>query len=162
MYPFSGYSHLLRPIQPVPFRTVTLDAAMTPLLILEEFLNAWPKRSETFNEQAFAKKFAARLTDNFDFSNLANRPFERLVVGSSALLLGRTAKFLVYDTKFPDYPNLAVLQEGADGQWRLQAFLFECVNCFGTGVLAPAELCGTCGATGWGLADYVNGKTAFE
>jgi hypothetical protein len=134
---------------------------MTPLIVLQEIMAKWPDKNEGLDRESLEEKFFGYLADDFDFSNFANRPSGTFSVFSNVLLIGATAKILVYDTQYPEYPSLAVLKRTDDGRWRLKAFLFQCLSCFGTGILSPIEPCGTCGATGWGLVDYVNGETAI-
>lgn len=133
---------------------------MTPLIVLQEIMARWPGRNDDSSEESLKERLSGYLADDFEFSDLANRPDGAFSIFSKALLIGRMAKILVYDTKLPDYPNLAVLQKTDDGRWLLKAFLFQCLSCFGTGILSPEEPCGTCGATGWGLVNYIEGKTA--
>ena len=135
---------------------------MTPLAVLQEIMKRWPNRSEELNLETLRKRFSGFLTDDFVYSNFANRPFGNFSIFSKELVIGKTAKVLVFDTKDREYPNLAVLEETDDGRWLLKAFLFWCLSCFGTGTCSgDTELCDVCGATGWGLVDYVNGKTAI-
>jgi len=63
---------------------------------------------------------------------------------------GPQAKILVSSRSLP---YLAILWRGADGQWRLRSFEFQCPACFGNGVLGNHpdwEICGSCGGSGWG------------
>jgi len=63
---------------------------------------------------------------------------------------GSQAKILVSSRSLP---YLAILWQGADGQWRLRSFEFQCPMCFGTGVVGDdhdGEICGSCGGSGWG------------
>ncbi len=133
---------------------------VTPLIVLQEIMARWPAKNDDSEQESLKERLLGYLADDFDFSNLANRPQGAFTIFSKALLIGRIAKILVYDTKLPNHPNLAILQKTDDGRWLLKAFLFQCASCFGTGILSPDEPCGTCGATGWGLANYVDGKTA--
>jgi hypothetical protein len=134
---------------------------VTPLVILQEIMARWPRKNDDSSDESLKERLSGYLADDFDFSDFASTPYGAFSIFSKALVIGRIAKILVYDTQDPDYPKLAVLQKTDDGRWLLKAFLFECLSCFGTGILSPEEPCGACGATGWGLADYVNGKTAI-
>lgn len=133
---------------------------MTPIITLQEIMARWPRKNEDSNQESSKERLSDYLADDFDFSNLANRPSGVFSVFSKPLLIGEIAKILVYDTQNPEYPNLAIMKKTDDGRWLMKAFLFLCASCFGTGILSPNDLCDACGATGWGLADYVKGKTA--
>lgn len=71
---------------------------------------------------------------------------------SEPMIRGPRAKVLV-SAKGDSGPFMATLSLGADGQWRLRSFDYQCPACFGCGVLGDHpnwELCVSCGATGWG------------
>jgi hypothetical protein len=128
--------------------------------VLQEIMARWPGKDDNSDDESFKERLSGYLADEFDFSNLTIRPDGTFSIFSKALLIGKIAKILVFDSKWPDYPRLAIMQKTDDGRWLLKAFVFQCLSCFGTGVLAPEEPCGACGATGWWPADYVDGITA--
>ena len=134
---------------------------MDAIIRLRHIMSKWPTKGETLDEEEIKSRFGKDVTADFDFSNLANRPNGEFSIFSKVLIIGKRAKVLVYDTSDSNYPNLAILERSEDGIWQLATFLFMCASCFGTGILSQDEPCDTCGVTGWGLVDYVNGKTAI-
>lgn len=126
--------------------------ARGPLEILKEIMAMWPKGQE--DDEILRQRFSGDITDDFDYVSFSNRARGEFSIFSKELVIGDEAKVLVYDSKESEYPNLATLIRSSDGEWRLKSFLFQCVSCFGVGVLSDGNPCNTCGATGWGLAKY--------
>jgi len=129
----------------------------TPSDVLREILADWPKKSDSVDMDAFKLRLAPYLAAGFNSSGFSNRPFGEFSILSNELVVGDTAKILVYDSADPQYPNLAVLSL-SHGKWYLKKFLFQCASCFGTGVLGT-DPCDTCGATGWGLINWSRHET---
>jgi len=126
--------------------------------VLAELLSKWPGKSESADLESLKSRLSTYLTADFSWSTFSNRPFGEFSIQSKELVIGNTAKVLVYDSADSQYPNLAILSRSDEGEWRLKKFLFQCASCFGTGVLLN-DPCDTCGATGWGLVDWVKEQT---
>jgi ribosomal protein S27AE len=59
----------------------------------------------------------------------------------------------IVSSKRDTLPCLATLRRGADGEWRLRSFEWQCPACFSAGVLGNHldwEICGSCGGSRWG------------
>lgn len=62
-------------------------------------------------------------------------------------------RVLVEDAKFRMGPTLAVLREGAGGDYEVVSVDAQCPSCFGVGILPDdVSICDTCGGSGWGVA----------
>jgi len=128
--------------------------------LLTQIMSKWPNRNKEISIGKTANDLRDYLTKDFDLSNFSNRPFGTFSIFSKVLIIGDVAKVVVFDSaERQGVPNLAVFKREEDGLWRLDKFLFQCVSCFGTGILFDDNPCDTCGATGWGLVDWVKQKT---
>lgn len=133
---------------------------MSPLETLKRIMLMWPK-NRLEGDESTKNRFEGLITKDFnyaDFANVANGEFS---IFSKVLIVGNQAKILVYDSKTPVQPNLAVLVKGDDEEWRLKLFWFQCNCCFGTGVDGK-DPCDVCGATGWGLLSLPDEKSINE
>jgi hypothetical protein len=87
----------------------------------------------------------------------ALRAFRDSDVNLSEPLIYEDRAKIAVSSKDASLPFMAILSADPDRQWRLRAFESQCPACFGEGVLGDHpkwELCVSCGATGWGVADF--------
>lgn len=119
-----------------------------PLEVLRIIMEDWPRDYQKGDSVAAIEE---SLSDQFMRADLGNSPRGTFSVFSEGLVHSSSAKFLVYDTAEPDYPNLAILRKDLDGAWKLESFKFQCTSCFGYGINPNGEPCASCDLTGWGL-----------
>ena len=112
--------------------------------VIRKIIDQWPFRPAQYDE--VAKILSEYLSSDFkyvDFTVPIN-PKEAEILGG--LEVNGIKKFIIHD---PSPPKLALLvKEG--GKWKLQLITYQCLTCFGNGIMFTGGPCDTCGGTGWG------------
>jgi hypothetical protein len=130
---------------------------MTPNQVLGHIVTTIA--SHTNWQEAIAPWLESPLTDGQKVrpEYAALRAFKDSDVNLSEPLIYEGRAKIVLSSRDASLPFMAVLSADPGDQWRLRAFESQCPACFGEGVLGyhpKWEICFSCGATGWGLADF--------
>jgi hypothetical protein len=118
---------------------------------LERALAAWSVAGESPGTAHTRLQHEQLIASSFDPVDCTNTPTGKFQVASRGLRVRDAVYFVVVDDLDPATPNLATMIR-EDGRWALKALKFQCLSCFGTGVIGITP-CDVCGATGWGLQE---------
>jgi hypothetical protein len=113
----------------------------TPEQVLQRVFDAYADRRAPDRS-----KVSADLTANFNDFELRQFSASELTFKNAVIVGSRSTIIAVY----VGYPYLALLRQGEDSKWQLEAFVHQCTACFGYGIWLDNECCGSCGGTGWG------------